>query len=102
MLSMRAIPLPPCFLQERQNISAELFSGSRMAHPRVKYEPSFRDVFRRLAEQRLRVERVPLARDDQRGGRDLAQTVLEIVLIFRLDGHHEIRRVLWRCQQPQQ
>src|SRR5215217_4185243 len=101
-VSIRATALPPFLLKKRQNISAELFSGSRVTHPRIKDEPGIRDAFRCLAEQRLRVERVPVARDDKRGGRDLAEAVLEVVLIFRLDGHHEIRRVLWRRQQPQQ
>src|SRR5215207_5030552 len=101
-VSIRATALPPFLLKKRQNISAELFSGSRVAHPRIKDEPGIRNAFRCLAEQRLRVVRVPLARNDERGGRDLAQAVLEIVLVFRLDGYHEVRRVFRRGQQPQQ
>src|SRR5215204_6284888 len=102
MLRMRAIPLPPCLLQERQNIWAELISGSRVTHPRINDEPGISNTFRCLAEQRLRVVGVPLTRDDQRGGQDLAQAVLEIVPVFRLDGYHGICRVLWRRQQSQQ
>jgi hypothetical protein len=36
------------FLQKRQDISAEPFFGSRVAHPRLKDVPGIRNGFRRL------------------------------------------------------
>src|SRR5687767_12939895 len=69
-----------------------------MAHSLVQDQLGIRYTFGGLAEQLLAVKRVCVTCDHQCRRADLPETILEAVLVFCLDGHDQIRCILWRTQ----
>ena len=65
-----------------------------MGHVWVEAQPDIRNTLCCLPEQVGRVEVIILTSCNQGGAHNLLQTIFNRMRIFRLEGHHQIGRVL--------